>query len=279
MTIMYALLAALAFGVSDYFGGALSRTEPAEKVTASTQLMVAIFYVGAAFLLPGEFSWDAIFYGMISGACSALGLMLFYKALAEGVAGVVASSIALGTALIPAAWGFARGDSYSVFLLVGIAIAVVAVIFLTREEKHESQQGEMSLKVWLYVIGSGALLATGIISLSHTTAIDGFYPLLGVAMSAIPISVIVSLIVNKSVFVSKKGFGIAAFTAVVIAVGYVAQLSSVRGNVLAVASVVGALYPLPTIVLARILDKEKLTIYQLLGIGLSLVAVAVIALS
>lgn len=278
MVIVYALIAASAFGVSDYLGGALSRKELPERVNASTLMISAIFYLVLALFGPGEFSWAAIGYGMISGIATAFGLFLLYKTLGEGIVGVVASTAAMCSALIPAAWGYFRGDPFSIYLAIGIVVVLISVFFLTREEKHESQTRSMTPQLMLLTLLAGVLLSASTISLSHTNDAMGFWPLVGLAITAIPFSAGLAYMRTGKVFTSKRSLGTVIFIAAIIALAYFGQLNAVRYEVLAVASVVGALYPLPTILLARVIDKEKLTLAQKVGALLSLVAIGIIAL-
>lgn len=278
MVIVYALLAATAFGISDYLGGSLSRKDKAECVTASTQIVAALFYLMLALLLPGELSIRAIGFGLISGICTTLGLFFLYKTLAEGVVGLVASTASLCTGLIPALWGFLRGDVFSASLGLGIVIALIAVIFLTRGENHESQNRSMTATIWLLTILAGVLLASSTIALSHTVPSDGFWPLVGLSLAAIPSALVLSYSRTKRIFVRKANTLPVIAIAAITALAYFGQVNAVRTEILAIASVVGALYPLPTIILARLIDKEKLSHIQWAGAVLSLIAIGVIAL-
>lgn len=278
MVIVYALIAATAFGVSDYLGGALSRKESAESVNASTQAISSIFYLALALFMPGEFSWHAIGFGVLSGLATAFGLFLLYKTLAEGVVGVVASTAAICSALIPATWGFIRGDTFSNYLGIGIAVAILAVFFLTREENHESQTRSMTPKLWFLTLLAGILLSSSTVALSNTVTSEGFWPLVGLSLGSVPAAILLARSRKQKVFASKSSLGVIVGISLLISIAYFGQLNAVRHEVLAVASVVGALYPLPTMLLARVVDHEKLTLAQKAGAVLSLVAIGIIAL-
>lgn len=282
MAAFLSFISAMSFGVSDYLGGILSRKVPALRVTASSQVVVASIYIALVVFMPVEFSLRGLLFGCVAGVASVVGLSLFFRALAEGVIGIVASVTAIFTALVPALYGYISGDEYSAGLIVGIAIALLAVLalsFPSQSAKDLGMHHKMTINVWLTTIAGGLALATSMIMLSQTSEATGYWPLAGIALAGVPLSAGLAKMRTGKAFVGRDNFRPIAVMALVTATAYVAQLFSLRNGLLAVASVVGALYPLPTILLAWVIDKEKLTLLQIAGSLLSLLAIVVIALA
>ncbi|MBK5211530.1 MAG: EamA family transporter [Coriobacteriia bacterium] len=288
MTVLYAFFSALGFGVSDYFGGALSRREKSINVTATSQFWAFLSYIVLVFVFPGIPSFSALGYGALAGLCIVFGLYFFYMALADGVVGVVASVTALFSALVPAFWGLLRGDLFTVPLIVGIVIAVSAVIVLTIPyHKHGGEElleltgrvGDMTKRVWLHTVLAGAGLSTSMILVSQTPRESGCWPLLGLGAVAALAAMVSAKIQTGNMFVQTASIIPIVGMTISLDVAYSMQLFAVRSGALAVASVVGALYPVPTILMAWGIDKEKLNRNQIAGALLALIAIALIALS
>lgn len=298
MPAFFALFSALFFGASDYLGGRLSRKQDAARVTGSSQFFVFFLYIILALVVPGKFSWAAIGFGLLGGISSVVGLNFFYSALAKGVVGVVASVTALLTASIPIFWSvFVRGEKISALFVIGALVAAGAIIFLALPQKksadvipdEQTVSGEpialkprhMTRGEWLRTITGGSIMSLSIISLSHTSQASGCWPLIGVGVSAIISSTIFTYVKSgsASIFVEKSFFKPLFAMVVSMGIAYVAQLYAARSGALAVASVIGALYPIPTILLAHFVDGEKLNRNQTMGVVLAVAAIVFIALS
>lgn len=296
MPAFFALFSALFFGASDYLGGKLSRKQDPARVTGSSQFLVFFLYLFLAFVIPGKFSWAAIGFGLLGGISSVVGLNFFYSALAKGVVGVVASVTALLTASIPIFWSvLVRGEHISWLFVVGALVAAGAIIFLAIPPRKKAQLPEvagsegsdgvmprrMTRGVWLRTAVGGSIMSLSIISLSHTSQSSGCWPLIGVGVSAIISSTVFTYIKSGSVSFLVERTYIKPLIWMVISMGvaYVAQLYAARSGALAVASVIGALYPIPTILLAHFIDGEKLNRNQTIGAVLSVAAIVFIALA
>lgn len=291
MPAFFALISALSFGASDYVGGKLSRTQDASKVTATSQILAFLVYIVLALVVPGKFMWVALFFGFLSGISSAIGLNFFYAALAQGVVGVVAPVTALLTASIPAVWSiFIKGEKVTPLFLAGAVLAAGAIAVLalpsrkgkTIEEEYEQIEENivhMTTRAWLLTLSGGIVLSFSLIGLSQTSSSSGCWPLIGVGLAAVLCSAIFAYLKTGQIFLSQDHRSPIIFMVICMALAYVAQLYAARSGALAVASVIGALYPIPTIILARVFDHEKMSANQTIGAFCALISIALIALS
>src|SRR4051812_23420492 len=108
-----ALMSSALWGTSDFIGGLVSRRLPAYLVVATSQA-AGLAAVTVAALLTGGFgeNRDWVEPAFFAGVSLAVGLVMFYTALATGQMGVVSPIAALGV-LVPVAVGLARGDAPS----------------------------------------------------------------------------------------------------------------------------------------------------------------------
>ena len=120
MAILLALLSAVAYGVSDFVGGLVSRRASAWTVavvgnSASTLCVavLALFVAGAP--APADVGW-AVVAGIGSGA----GTGFLYRGFSSGRMSVVAPVSAVGAALVPVAVGALGGERVSGLVWLGI---------------------------------------------------------------------------------------------------------------------------------------------------------------
>ena len=249
-----------------------------------------------ALVTPGELNLRGFGFGVVSGVATVVGLNLFYAALAQGVVGVVASVTALMTASIPAIWSIIlKGEHVGSMFILGAAIAAAAIVLLAipahafshkksigKDEKIDTVKEEgpsMSARVWVQTVCGGLALGVSLIALSQTGKSSGCWPLVGVGISAVVLSVLFAQLKTGGVLIERSYYKEVLFMMVCMGAAYWAQLYAARSGALAVASIVGALYPVPTILLARIFDKEKLSTNQFIGALCALFAIILIALS
>lgn len=272
-------------------GGKLSRTQDAARVTANSQILAFLIYLVLAVVIPGRFSWAALAFGFLSGISSVIGLNFFYSALAKGVVGVVAPVTALLTATIPSVWSIAvKGEKVTPLFLIGACVAAGAIIFLAlpsgkgrtlkeENEQIESEVAHMSLGAWARTLTGGATLSLSLIALSHTNSNSGCWPLIGVGLAAVLCSGGLAYLKTGKVFLSKEYRRPILFMVVCMGFAYTSQLYAARSGTLAVASVIGALYPIPTIIMARLIDDEKMSANQTIGALCAMISIALIALA
>ena len=272
-------------------GGKLSRTQDAARVTANSQILAFLIYLVLAVVIPGRFSWAALAFGFLSGISSVIGLNFFYSALAKGVVGVVAPVTALLTATIPSVWSIAvKGEKVTPLFLIGACVAAGAIIFLAlpsgkgrtlkeENEQIESEVAHMSLGAWARTLTGGVILSISLIALSHTTSNSGCWPLIGVGLAAVLCSGGLAYLKTGKVFLSKEYRRPILFMVVCMGFAYTSQLYAARSGALAVASVIGALYPIPTIIMARLIDDEKMSANQMIGALCAMISIALIALA
>lgn len=127
-----ALLASFAYGSSDFVAGVASRRIPPVAVALWSQLAGAAALVVALVLSGQRPEASGIVWGVASGVVAAVGILVFYRALAIGPASVVSPVAASGVA-IPVLVGVFGGNLPSVIVVAGFLAAVggLALVSLT----------------------------------------------------------------------------------------------------------------------------------------------------
>jgi drug/metabolite transporter (DMT)-like permease len=273
MASLLALLSAALWGSSDFEGGRISKRYPAISVLGATQLISLVFGLALTIAVGETEVTPKIFLaGAAAGIFGYIGLICLYAGLSTGRMGVV-SPISSLSVLIPMTVALIGGETMSTLTAIGCALAIIGG-FLT--SGPEFSQG-VSLKPLL--LATGAALGFG----SALT-----FMAIGAAEAPILTMVcmrIATAFVTIAIAIRKKGFGglgrknlpslifigIADFAANA-ALGLAVNIGPV-----AISMVLGALYPVFTVLLAFFILHERLHKAQYIGSIAAVIGVALIS--
>jgi drug/metabolite transporter (DMT)-like permease len=278
-TIILAGTTSLFFGFSDFFGGVASRADNEVSVTAAAHVTGLVLLTIALLIFPAQaVTRSDILYGMATGVCSAIGVTCLYGALARGRMSVVAPITAALSGCVPAAYDFATGTALRPVALAGLGLALVAIIIVSSVGHPEDRAGMPPIAIGLSLV-SGLAFAGGFIFLSMTGKAAGIAPLVVVRLVSVVLLAALALIRGRGKYTLVRKAWLPAIGAGALDVAATtAMLFAIRSGPLSVASVLGSLYPVATILLARFVLKERLHWAQRVGVALALVAVIMAAL-
>jgi drug/metabolite transporter (DMT)-like permease len=269
-----ALASSLAWGTSDFFAGVASRRHPAVAVVAWTQgLALLVITVVVAV------RWDTVTWSgwppwaVAAGLTGMAGLVCFYSALSAGTMGVVAPIAALGV-VVPVVLGVATGDTPSPWAWVGMLVAVVGVTLASGPELSGDVSPRPVILAGCAALGFGLAL----FCLDRGARESTLLTLWGMRLTSVTILVVVGLVVRTAGGVTARETPalLAIGCGDLLANGLFAYASS-RGQV-SIASVLGSLYPVVTIIWARFLLDERLKRVQQVGVALAVGGAALTAL-
>jgi drug/metabolite transporter (DMT)-like permease len=284
--VILALVSAAAYGTSDFFGGIASRRVAALRVVLVSYPISAVIIAAAAVIVGGDFSWRSMLFGAASGLVMALAMWWFYIALAEGPMSVVSPLTAVIVAGIPVIVGVLLGERPSVISYGGIALAIVAVILVSREPSGTADHtvfGAMTprftRRVAWFTVGSGVCFALSLVFTHQIENGTGLWPLV-VARAVASVIVIGVAAKNRQLAKPPRAIiGLAALIAILDVVATSTLLYALQAGLLSLVSVLVSLYPAVTVLLAVLVLKERVGRWQVVGMGLALAAVAAIAVN
>ncbi len=274
MAVVLALLSSLMWGSADFLGGLASRRRPAVAVVAGSQAcgLVAISLValttGAG---GGSTAW--VPWAVASGLAGTSGLVCFYAALSSGTMGVVSPIAALG-AVVPVLIGVAAGERPSGLSIAGLVLALLGAVAASGPELRGGAGTRPVVLAALAGVGFGLAL----VFIERGSRSDAVLTLTGMRVT--------SVLVFAVLAVAVRGVGGLRLgdlpTLAVVGVGDVGAnllfaLASQRGF-LSITAVLGSLYPVVTVLLARFVLHERLTRLQQVGVLGALLGVALVAL-
>jgi drug/metabolite transporter (DMT)-like permease len=275
MTVLLALTSAILIGAVDFLGGAASRHAPSVRVAALAQLAgVAPAVVVAVLVAWEDVRAVDVVWSTLAGAVVAVGLWLFYEAMARDMISVVAPLAAVTGAALPVVFGFARGDRPGTLVGGGIvcAIASIAAVSLV---PGGSRLGRAAV---VMSVAAGVLFGLFYIALDQVDDDAGLWPVALLRVGALPVLVAAALTTTRGLSISRApALAVLAMGALEVG-GSATLLLALQGGQLPVVSVLASLYPVTTVLLAAGVLGERMSRLQLAAVVLALVAVVLISL-
>lgn len=277
-TVILASTTAALFGFSDFLGGFASRKDTALAVTARAYLLGVVVMIAAVLVFPGaRVTPRDLVWGTVGGLCGGLGVMSLYAALACGRMSIVAPTTAALSGSLPALFDLVRGTAIRPLALAGLGLAIVAVIVVSatagEKEEHELPRRALALS-----IASGVLFAGAFLSFSFAGRDSGFAPLVAARIVSGGLLTALAYLRLRRIRLRRGALAPTIGAGTLDALATVTMITAIRIGPLAIASVLGSLYPVVTILLARFVLGERLKGLQRLGIALALAAVLMAAL-
>lgn len=280
MTVVLALSSAIMYGLSDFVGGLLSRRTSVWQVAVVVQASAAVAVLAGALLFAGDPDAAALAWGAVSGLGSGVGSVFLYRGLSNGRMSVVAPLSAVGSAVLPVVVGLATGDRPSLLAWVGIACALPAIWLVSAGEGEEGLTGEPVRRAGAGVVdGIAAGLGFGFIfvALGQVPEGSGLVPAgLGLALS-IFVVIAMATALGQAWVPRDRYAGSAVVVGVLAALATVFFQFAVQTGLLSIASVLSALYPAFTVLLAVLMLREHIRRGQALGLALAAGAVTLVA--
>lgn len=272
MSALLALLSAISYGAGDFFGGiATRRSGRVLSVVVLSQLVGLACILAGLLALGGDLVANDVGWAVAAGLAGSTGLLLLYRGLAVGTMSLVAPLSAILAALVPVFWGVVTGERPSVVAALGIPVALLAIVLVSG--------GGARIAIGPGVVeGIGAGVGFGLFFIFiATTESAELWTLTFARIGSITVLALVALAARRPL---RPGPGLGRLIVVTglldIAANLLFLLAERRG-LLTLVSVITALYPASTVILARVVLNERLSRPRLIGVGLALVGVGLIS--
>jgi drug/metabolite transporter (DMT)-like permease len=286
MTVVLALVASLFIGVSDFLGGTVSRTRDPLETSLVLFLATTVTLVPFAIALgASDLSTHDLALGAVPGLTTSIAYVGFFTAIAHGRISIVAPISAAVTALAPAIVGIAEGNSLSTIALAGVICALVSIPLVAYEtddghpDDDDHPAGEDVWSTTRQVLVSmlcGVGFGFYFVCIGHTHRSSGLWPTVATLVVAIAITVPIAArggVMPAAATLSR----LAIAGGIALGIADAALTTALQRGPLTVASVLGNLYPLVTIVLGVTILNERLRSWHAVGILLAVAGVSMIA--
>lgn len=266
------LASALTWGAGDFAGGLATRRQNVFVVVLLSQLigLAGLALIALVVREPLAPVMDLL-WGGAAGVAGAIGVTALYASLAAGRMGIAAPITGVLAAVLPVTYAWLVVGAPSAFGLWGMAIALAGIALVSgpRAERPPAR-----------VLALALLSGTGFAS---------FLLLLGLSSGAAFLWTLVAARVASSLAMLALVLGTRATWGRPSWAVFAAALGDTGGNAffllatrlgrLDVAVVLSSLYPIATVVLARLVLKERLTATQASGAALMLAAIPLITMA
>ena len=282
MIELLALSSAVLYGSADFFGGLTARRANTIATVFVSQAVGLLLLLLVLPILPAaSVSYRDWIWGFVAGVSGGIGVALLYRALAVGAMAVVAPTTAVIAAIIPVLFGFALGERLRLLTWAGVALALVAIALVSRPAT-EVDSGTGAAKARELPPGFGLALLSGVavgiffLSLARTTTAAGMWPLVAARIATLALFGAIALVTRQTLLMSRTATATAVTGGALDMAANALYMTAARIGPLSIVVTLASLYPASTVLLARLVLGERLSLVQIAGIVCALAAVLII---
>lgn len=278
MTIVLALGAAAFYGSSDFMGAVATRKSAALAVALLAQIAgLAVLIAVLPFLSPASVAPADLAAGALAGVFGGLGVVAVYQVLSRGPMSIAAPTTALAASAVPILAGLLAGERPGPSAGVGILVAFVAVVMISRERDEVPTPLRASLGRVLPAVGAGSILGLFFVCLHLAGDDAGLFPLLAARMTSVPVLAILLLSRGTTIPRDRSLLVPVLISGILDMAANVLFLLASQQGMLAVVATLTGLYPAATIVLAQARLGERMQPVQFAGLGVAVLAAGMVA--
>jgi drug/metabolite transporter (DMT)-like permease len=274
--VVFGLATAALWGAADFGGGLVSRRSSVLGVVLFSQAAGALVALGLTVVRGESLPSSAdMAWALATGVLATVGILGLYGGLAIGRMSIVAPVTSVLAALVPVAFGIVTQGPPVAVVLVGIALAISAVVLVSRVPDEREPADARSGLGHAVVGGIGLGLASVAISRVDPALVFG-----PVAMVRATEATAVGLIVvalRRPTAITGALLPAVLLVGVLDMAGNAGFLFARQSGPLAIAATLSSLYAITTVLLAALVLRERLTISHGVGIATALAGIALIS--
>jgi len=301
LAVLLALSSAVGYGCSDFAAGLATRGASVIRVTLLAEA-ASVAVVGLALAVIGAHppSLHAVIWGIVAGLGGVFGALALYVGFRHAAFSVAGPLSAVGAAGFSVLAGLLLGERPTALALTGIVLALPAIVGVSASvdagvAEHagggvtaasDAQPGDPAAPARRllpagvsYGLVAGACFALLFIGLDRAGSGSGLWPVFCGQAAALVAIACVAAFSGDLRLPDGRGRWLAAAAGLTGAPGTILYFLATHRGLLAIAAVITSLYPAVTIVLARVVLGERLTVIRLAGLLLAAASVALIAVS
>lgn len=271
------LLGVWKFGLSVYRG----------RVSVYSIVLVSASAAAIAYLVAGMLSRTLIFdsedlvEGFLGGACNLAGTLLLLEGYKRGKIGVV-TGIAASCVLIPLAYSFIIGEVISPLMAAGVAVLFLgmATFYIGSMRGRDDKSAAMSRDALFFAFGAAVFWGIAIVILDVGTLVSltGTLTVSQVPQVAFTLTMVLVGARRAPVGISGRMVAVLVGAGLALALGNMTYFAAANEGDIGVVSVLGALSPLVTALLAVVFLRERLARLEVVALGVVLVGTVLVAL-
>ncbi len=276
VAIFFAFLSSVFWGFGGFFAGQASR-RGSLLPTLGLDIFIGLFVVvPLAFSIAETFTWRDFLIGGLAGLFGMSGAAFLYAGMKKAAYVTVIPVSGVAGALFPVLWGLIDGDSLSALQILGILVGLISIALASGVSLQTFKGPIAGLRDGILAgLGFGGFYIV-IENTSNDTEPWGavasrFFPLL--------IIIFILFLINDKPKPSKEALPFIVGSGLSNACASTCFLLAVNRGLLSITSLLSALYPAITVVLAHFLINEKMTRTQVFGVVAAIFSMASITIS
>ena len=280
LSVALAAVSGLVWGVGDFAGGKATQRAAALPVAWLSKLVslpLLAVYIGLT-LVPVQ--PVSLLWGALAGTAGMVGLIIFYRALSSGAMTVVAPVTAVTSACIPVVFGLARGEHPPPVRLAGVVCALVAIALVSLSPTPAGQVTVVTRRLVVMSVLSGACFALFFILMATAGRVAGgsagLWPSGAAQLAALVLGGLLVLSTRPRPWPTGGSLRWAVVAGPFDMTANALYLLATRRGDLSIVAPLAALYPVTTVILALLVDRERLRVVQGVGLGLALAALVLV---
>ncbi len=272
-TAALSLGAAAVWGGGDFAGGIATKRANVFRVVTGAHacgllLMLLLAWVTREPVPPRS----SLEWGVVAGVSGAFGIAALYKALAIGRMGIIAPVASVITGILPVLVGIRTEGLPDRVQLAGFALALVSIWLVARPDGEIDSHRGLGLALLAGVM-FGLFLVAG-----KQAGHDGVcWPLVAARTASTLLMLVIVAFSPRDSRSLRLALVPILLSGLLDSAANALFIAATRHGRLDVAAVLSSLYPASTVILARVLLKERLSATQNAGIVGALVSVALIS--
>lgn len=274
MALIYAVVAALLLGASDFFAARAARTTASITVTRSAVAVSTV--LSPILLLAVDSRWIGrdVVIGVLSGLSMTTGLLLLYHGYSVARMGVVAPMSSVLLAAVPVVYDVTRGETPGALAGAGIAIGLIALVLT-----GYTPGGTGSVRLGAVLgVTSGVAFGIAFTLMGEVSEASGLTPVVVQRLAGFAMLAVVGVIGSAPFFASERIARKSVLATGSLAVFAIAslQLGFQKGSSGPV-SVAASQFATVAVVLSVLFNHERMRWWQGVGVGATAVGVALMA--
>ena len=265
--------AAVVWGAGDFAGGIATKRANVFRVVTGAHAFGLLFMLLLAWLtrepIPPS---SSLWWGVVAGVTGAFGIAALYKALAIGRMGIVAPVASVITAILPVLVGIRSEGMPDRIQLAGFALALVSIWLVARPDGEIDSHRGLGLAALAGVM-FGLFLVAGKQAGHHGV----FWPLVAARTASTLLMLTIVAFSPRDARPLRTALVPILLSGLLDSGANAMFIAATRHGRLDVAAVLSSLYPASTVILARVLLKERISATQNAGLAGALVSVALIS--
>ncbi|HTW57990.1 MAG TPA: EamA family transporter [Terriglobales bacterium] len=288
----FSVTAVFLWGMSDFAGGYGSRRANAFVLTAFSHICAFALMFTLALATHGAFpSRTSILWALAAGAIGGFSIAVFYRSLAAGQMGLTAPIGALLGAAIPTLVDVALEGAPTRWMIAGFALAILAIWLITRPEprrdqnnngngdngENDSANDDSGRPKGVATAALAGVGFAGFYLCVHQATGSPIWIATISRIGSFTATAIALLVIRVPLSLDRSSAAFGMFAGCFDIIGSALFVFASQHGRLDEAVVITSLYPAVTVLLARLVLKERFSPWKLAGLLAALAAVPLIA--